>query len=248
MLSQLYIRQVLAHLIDQNTMIKHFMDGYGTPTYGPAPIYPLGNPFVSYGRKDQPLPVLGLGGRGVAEGSRLAGEPGRGGRLHDSRAGRLRRGRDHRARSSRSTCCTRAASLIEPGGHRPLPIRRGTGRRADQPEVRQLQHRHHRRASPASCPSSRALRPAPGSSASSECSASRPTRAVRASSTPVAPSTPGRTPTRRSTSTSTRARSAATLQPFYQYENLIVQQAAVDLAAGRRPHLRHRRRTSPATG
>lgn len=47
LVSQLYIRQVLARLMDQNTMIAHFMDGYGTPVYGPMPIYPKGNPFVT---------------------------------------------------------------------------------------------------------------------------------------------------------------------------------------------------------
>ena len=46
-LSQTYMRQVLAHLMDQNTIIQHFMGGFGIPTYGPTPIYPKGNPFVS---------------------------------------------------------------------------------------------------------------------------------------------------------------------------------------------------------
>ncbi|MGD0810571.1 MAG: ABC transporter substrate-binding protein [Acidimicrobiales bacterium] len=55
-LNQLYIRQVFGHLMDQNTMIKHFMDGYGTPVYGPAPIYPLGNPFVTNAEKTNPYP------------------------------------------------------------------------------------------------------------------------------------------------------------------------------------------------
>jgi len=55
-LSQLYIRQALAKLTDQNTMIKHFMDGYGIPTYGPVPVYPLGNPFVSAAEKTNPYP------------------------------------------------------------------------------------------------------------------------------------------------------------------------------------------------
>ena len=55
-LNQLYIRQVFGHLMDQNTMIKHFMDGYGTPVYGPAPIYPLGNPFVTNVEKTNPYP------------------------------------------------------------------------------------------------------------------------------------------------------------------------------------------------
>ena len=43
-LSQTYMRQVLAHLIDQTTMIQHFMAGLRDPTYGPTPIYPEGQP------------------------------------------------------------------------------------------------------------------------------------------------------------------------------------------------------------
>ena len=55
-LSQAYMRQVLAHLVDQNTMIAHFMQGYGVPTYGPTPIYPKGNPFLSPSESHNPYP------------------------------------------------------------------------------------------------------------------------------------------------------------------------------------------------
>ncbi|MHB1509690.1 MAG: ABC transporter substrate-binding protein [Acidimicrobiales bacterium] len=55
-LSQTYMRLVLAHLVDQNTMIKTFMHGFGIPTYGPTPIYPLGNPFVSAAERSNPYP------------------------------------------------------------------------------------------------------------------------------------------------------------------------------------------------
>jgi len=50
------MRQVLAMLTDQNTMIKHFMFGYGSPNYGPAPIYPKGNPFVDSAESSNPYP------------------------------------------------------------------------------------------------------------------------------------------------------------------------------------------------
>jgi peptide/nickel transport system substrate-binding protein len=56
MLSQAYMRQVLAHLVDQTTMIQHFMAGYGTPVYGPTPVYPKGNPFVSPSELTNPYP------------------------------------------------------------------------------------------------------------------------------------------------------------------------------------------------
>ena len=55
-LSQPYIRWTLAHLTDQTTMIKHFQFGYGVPTYGPTPIYPKGNPFVSNSELTNPYP------------------------------------------------------------------------------------------------------------------------------------------------------------------------------------------------
>jgi peptide/nickel transport system substrate-binding protein len=55
-LSQLYIRQALAHLVDQNTIIQHFMSGLGSPGYGPVPIYPLGNPFISSAEMTSPYP------------------------------------------------------------------------------------------------------------------------------------------------------------------------------------------------
>jgi peptide/nickel transport system substrate-binding protein len=55
-LSQTYVRQVLAHLTDQSTVIAHFLDGYGVPTYGPVPVYPKGNPFVSSAEAKNPYP------------------------------------------------------------------------------------------------------------------------------------------------------------------------------------------------
>ena len=55
-LSQTYMRQVLAHLMDQNTIITHFMGGFGIPTYGATPIYPKGNPFVSPSELTNPYP------------------------------------------------------------------------------------------------------------------------------------------------------------------------------------------------
>jgi len=56
LLSQPYLRQALEQLTDQKTMIDHFMGGYGTPTYGPTPIYPKGNPFVSPAELSNPYP------------------------------------------------------------------------------------------------------------------------------------------------------------------------------------------------
>jgi peptide/nickel transport system substrate-binding protein len=55
-LSQTYVRQVLAHLTDQTTMIDHFMGGYGIPTYGPTPVAPKGNAFISPSELSNPYP------------------------------------------------------------------------------------------------------------------------------------------------------------------------------------------------
>jgi peptide/nickel transport system substrate-binding protein len=55
-LSQIYIRQVLAHLMDQNTIIKVFRHGYGVPTYGAVPVYPKGNPFLTSAEASNPYP------------------------------------------------------------------------------------------------------------------------------------------------------------------------------------------------
>lgn len=55
-LSQLYIRQALQHLVDQTTMIKAYMGGLGIPTYGPTPVYPKGNSFVAKTELHNPYP------------------------------------------------------------------------------------------------------------------------------------------------------------------------------------------------
>jgi len=42
--------------MDQNSMITHFMGGYGIPTYGATPIFPKGNAFVSPSELKNPYP------------------------------------------------------------------------------------------------------------------------------------------------------------------------------------------------
>jgi peptide/nickel transport system substrate-binding protein len=44
-LSQLYVRQALQHLVDQPTWIKAFLGGVGVPVYGPVPLKPS-NPYL----------------------------------------------------------------------------------------------------------------------------------------------------------------------------------------------------------
>ena len=54
-LQQLYVRQALEHLIDQNGWIKGPLSGFGRPTYGPVPTFP-DNPFVDAQNKSNAFP------------------------------------------------------------------------------------------------------------------------------------------------------------------------------------------------
>ena len=53
--NQLYIRQAMQSLIDQPAYIKSLLLGYGTPTYGPVPVFPASN-FLAPGAKNNPYP------------------------------------------------------------------------------------------------------------------------------------------------------------------------------------------------
>ncbi|HVA22619.1 MAG TPA: ABC transporter substrate-binding protein [Candidatus Micrarchaeia archaeon] len=55
MLNQLYVRQALQHLVDQPAYIKTFLDGYGTPDYGPVPALP-GSPLADSFERHNPYP------------------------------------------------------------------------------------------------------------------------------------------------------------------------------------------------
>jgi peptide/nickel transport system substrate-binding protein len=52
---QLYMRQAMQHLIDQNGWIKNILKGYGTPDYGPVPIKPA-NSFADAFEQKNPYP------------------------------------------------------------------------------------------------------------------------------------------------------------------------------------------------
>ncbi|MHB8295663.1 MAG: ABC transporter substrate-binding protein [Acidimicrobiales bacterium] len=52
---QLYFRQAMQHLVDQPTMIRVALHGYGSPTYGPVPVAPA-NPFATSYEKSNPYP------------------------------------------------------------------------------------------------------------------------------------------------------------------------------------------------
>jgi peptide/nickel transport system substrate-binding protein len=52
---QLYFRQAMQHLVDQDTWIKQIFKGYAVPTYGPVPVQPASN-FVSPGEKTNTYP------------------------------------------------------------------------------------------------------------------------------------------------------------------------------------------------
>ena len=54
-IAQLYMRQALAHLVDQQGWITAFMHGAGAPAYGPIPAYPQ-SPFLPSDAATDPYP------------------------------------------------------------------------------------------------------------------------------------------------------------------------------------------------
>jgi len=54
-INQLYIRQALAHLVDQQGWITAFMHGAGAPAYGPIPAYPQ-SPYLPSNAATNPYP------------------------------------------------------------------------------------------------------------------------------------------------------------------------------------------------
>ena len=54
-IAQLYIRQALAHLVDQQGWITAFMHGAGAPAYGPIPAYPQ-SPYLPADAATNPYP------------------------------------------------------------------------------------------------------------------------------------------------------------------------------------------------
>ena len=54
-IGQLYIRQALAHLVDQQGWINAFMHGAGAPAYGPIPAYPQ-SPYLPSNAATNPYP------------------------------------------------------------------------------------------------------------------------------------------------------------------------------------------------
>ena len=54
-ISQLYIREALAHLVDQQGWITAFMHGAGAPAYGPIPAYPQ-SPYLPANAATNPYP------------------------------------------------------------------------------------------------------------------------------------------------------------------------------------------------
>jgi peptide/nickel transport system substrate-binding protein len=55
LVSQLYVRQALQHLVDEPLYISRTLDGYGLPTYGPVEDYP-GSDYVSPALRKDPYP------------------------------------------------------------------------------------------------------------------------------------------------------------------------------------------------
>ncbi len=85
--NQLYFRQAMAHLEDQQGWITAFMHGAGAPAYGPIPAYPQ-SPYLPADAATDPYP-FNVAVRGQpAEEQRLDGQPGRHGRVREGGHGR----------------------------------------------------------------------------------------------------------------------------------------------------------------
>ena len=118
--------------IDQNTRSSISWTATGPGVRAGAGL-PLGKP-VRTARTRKPTPTPSRSRRPkVPEGARLAGEPGRGGHLSESWAGRCGAGIPGRKALDQPALVDRAASRA--GEHRPLPVRRRKSRGPDQPEV-----------------------------------------------------------------------------------------------------------------
>ena len=110
-ISQLYVRQALAHLQDEPAEIKSrgLYDGAAGQAYGPVPAIPV-SPFTPVQRPVQPLPVQHRRGRQAADQPRLEG----GAQRHHHLPERRDRARasaapaSPRARRCRGTCTTPA--------------------------------------------------------------------------------------------------------------------------------------------
>jgi peptide/nickel transport system substrate-binding protein len=84
LVSQLYMRQALQHLVDQPLYLTHLFHGYGQYTYGPVPNLP-GSPYVSSEEKTDPEPYSVSAARSLLEAHGWA--PGAGGYLVCKHAG-----------------------------------------------------------------------------------------------------------------------------------------------------------------
>ena len=74
-ISQLYVRQAIAHLIDQPGIIKGVYKGAAVEAYGPTPSAPS-SPYAPADASHRRLPIQPGGRRVAAQGSRLEGRPG----------------------------------------------------------------------------------------------------------------------------------------------------------------------------
>ena len=99
--NQLYFRQAMQDLVDQNTFINKAFFGNAYPTYGPVPVKPTSN-FVDSFEKSNPYPYSPINSGLPAAGQRLDGQPGRHEHLHQpgDRHRPVRRGRPAGAKAS----------------------------------------------------------------------------------------------------------------------------------------------------
>ena len=143
--SQLYFRQAMQDLVDQNTFINKAFFGYAYPTYGPVPVKPILE-LRRLVREVQPVSVQPEHGGVAAPGQRLDGQSGRHEHLHEPghRHGPVRRRRQARRQGFVQPPVRERHARTRPGdGAVQVGLRAGGHR--DRPDNRTVRHGHRQR-------------------------------------------------------------------------------------------------------
>ena len=135
-IKQLYFREALAYLMNQQAVIQGPLHGYGKYTVGPVGTYPSTQYLSAKGTAGRPVPVQPGQGQAAADQPRLEGHAERG---HDLRRRRRCAARaSSRGRRSASPCRTHGDRLDRVGDD-PAPVERQHGRHQAQPGAQAVQ-------------------------------------------------------------------------------------------------------------
>ena len=139
---QLYFRQAMAYLMDQQGVINGPLRGYATPTVGPVGNH-AGEPVpVREGQAGRPVPVQHRQGQGAAGQQRLEGGPGRGHHLH--RSGQVRAG-DRQGQDAELQLPVRQRLELARVGDDGVAVERGAGGHQAEPGAQAVPSGHSSR-------------------------------------------------------------------------------------------------------